>query len=107
MLARVFLNGFTGIPEGNWWFFPASPAFVKVLRRVPSSSVLDPAPSDSAPKGSSGDSSSELSGDAASGGGEVGRLREESYNPSGMPCWCSESAEWGEMIRTVLTILVL
>ena len=77
-LARVFLKGFAGIPEIDWRAFWDSPASAWVFRRVLSSSVPDPAPSESAPNGSSGDSLSTFPEGGRSGGGEKGSLCEES-----------------------------
>ena len=74
--------------------------------RVPSSSVLPPAPSESALNGSSGESSSMACGDKSSGGGEVGGIGGGEKKVRGMACWPSDVAEWGEMMRTVLPVFV-
>ncbi len=80
---------------------------VNVFCRVPSSSVLPAVPSDPALKGSSADPSSELSGEVAPiNCGDAG-VRDGVKNSFGMPCPPSNVAEWGDMIRTVLTVFDL
>ena len=68
---------------------------------MPSSSVLPPAPSDSALNGSSGESSSTACGDKSSAAGEMGSIGGGEKKVRGMAC---SPAEWGEMIRTVLPV---
>lgn len=82
------------------------PELIKVFCRVPSLSMLPPAPSDSALKGSSGESSWTLRGDSKSDGVGEGKMGGGEKNLWGMPSSPSDVAECGEMIRTVLPVLV-
>lgn len=106
-LASVFLNGFTGIGFEPSVLDCRLPELLNVFCRVSSSSVLLPAPSDPALKGSWGDSSWMLPGDSISDGGEDGRMGGGEKNLCGMPSPPSDVAECGEMIRTVLPVFVL
>ena len=68
------------------------PEFLKVFCSVPSSIVLPLAPSESALKGSSGESSSMLREDSKSDGGE-GNLAGGENNLWGIACSLSDVAE--------------
>ena len=105
-LASVFLNGFPGIAPTVPVFDWRLPEFLKVFCSVPLSTMLLPASSESTLKGSSGESSSTL-GENSRSVGEEGNVGEGENNLCGMQCSPSDVAECGEMIRTVLPVLVL
>ena len=105
-LGSVFLNGFPGIAPTGPVFDWRLPEFLKVFCSVPLSTMLLPASSESTLKGSSGESSSTL-GENSRSAGEEGNVGEGENNLCGMQCWPSDVAECGEMIRTVLPVLVL
>ena len=79
---------------------------LSVFRLVLSSSSVLAPPSDSALKGSANGSSSAILKELILGGGEV-RIRDGGKKSLGMPCSSSDVAECGDMIRTVLPVLVL
>ena len=91
-LASVFLNGFAGTAPTQPVFDCKLPEFLKVFCSVPSSTVLLPAPSESALKGSSGESSSTVGEDNKSDGGEENMGGGEK-SVRGMPCSSSDVAE--------------
>lgn len=106
-LARVLLNGFAEVADGVCEGFCNNFELLNVLGCVSSSSVLPVVPSDPALKGSSAEPSLELAKDRTSAETGVAGVRDGAKKPSGMPFSPSEVAEWGDIIRTVLTAFVL